>query len=367
MKRIKTYWSRIIGIVLAAGLCLGFMAGCGDVQTYEDDGPTRIYRDSLGREVEIPENITRVIPSGTLAQIFLYAVAPDSLIAISGAWSDDAEAYVDGKYLELPDVGQFFGAQDLNYEEIAKMNPQIIVDVGERKDTLEEDLQTITEKTGIPAVHIDAELETLDETFLALGELLGQEEQGAALAEYCASRYQKALEVMAKVDEDGARKSLLYCTGENGLNVVARNSYHSAIIDLLSDNKAVLKNPSSKGSGNETDMEQLLNWDPEVIVFAPDSYYEYAADDRTWESLQAVKNGTFYEVPIGPYNWMGFPPSSNRVMGMVWLTQLLYPEYAQYDMEMETKTYYELFYHSELTTDQYEKLVEHSILKQQGE
>lgn len=171
---MKIQWKKIFSFLLALMMCMGLAVGCGKVQTYEDDSPTRIYTDSLGREVEIPENLTRVVPSGSLAQIFLFAVAPDSLIAVSGAWSDDAEAYVDEKYMDLPEVGQFFSVHDLNYEEISKMNPQLIIDVGERKDTLEEDLDTITEKTGIPIVHIDAELQTLDETFMELGELYAQ-------------------------------------------------------------------------------------------------------------------------------------------------------------------------------------------------
>lgn len=338
-------------------------AACGSTGKQQEDVPTRIFTDSLGREVEVPVTITRVVPSGSLAQIFLYAVAPDSLIGISGAWSNDAIEYTEEKYLELSDVGQFFGQHDLNYEEIIKMNPEIIIDVGETKDSMTEDLEQITEKTGIPAVHIQANIDNMGQAFEMLGDLLGVEEHAEKLSNYCSEHYIRTLGIMDEVDAAGARKSLLYCVGEDGLNVVANGSYHSEIIDLVSDNIAVVDSPSSKGTGNEIDVEQLLYWNPEVLIFAPDGYYDSVEHDPVWKGLEAAKADTCYEVPNGPYNWMGFPPASNRILGMIWLTQLLYPEYAQYDMEQEVKEYYELFYHCDLTTEQYEKLVQNSILK----
>lgn len=361
------YKMKRMAAFLLAVMMLFVSTACGNGGTkkveQDENVPTRIFTDSLGREVEVPVEITRVVPSGTLAQIFLYAVAPDSLIAISGAWSEDAKNYVDEKYLELPDVGQFFGTHDLNVEEIATLNPQIIIDVGEEKDSLMEDVEKITEQTGIPTVHITANIDSMDETFEMLGDLLGVEEHAAKISEYCKEHYERTMEIMEQVDADNARKSLLYCVGEAGLNVIGKNSYQSQIIDLISDNAAVIDSPSSKGSGNEIDVEQLLKWDPEVIVFAPQGFYDEAKGDIIWDSLKAIKNDTYYEAPFGPYNWMGFPPSSNRILGMVWLTQLLYPEYAQYDMEAEVKEYYDLFYHCELTTQQYEQLTEKSIMK----
>ena len=145
--------------------------------------------------------------------------------------------------------------------------------------------------------------------------------------------------------------------------MIANGSYHAEVIDLLSNNLAVVESPSSKGTGNETDMEQLLIWDPDVIIFAPDSIYDTVASDPTWQNLSAIENGTFYEVPFGPYNWLGFPPSVQRYLGMMWMTQLLYPDIAQYDLYSEVANYYDLFYHTNLTEEQYNELVANSIIK----
>ena len=60
---------------------------------------------------------------------------------------------------------------------------------------------------------------------------------------------------------------------------------------------------------------------------------------------------------MGPYNWMGFPPSVQRLLGMTWMAKILYPTAADYDLYTEVSTYFQLFYHCELTQAQYDALV----------
>ncbi len=48
--------------------------------------------------------------------------------------------------------------------------------------------------------------------------------------------------------------------------------------------------------------------------------------------LTAVRSGDYYEIPNLPYDWMSSPPSVNRVLGVWWLGNLLYPELYDYDM-----------------------------------
>ena len=357
----------IISMVVAFAM---LVTGCGESEdtqhsatqaTQTDNIATRVFTDDCDRQVEVPEKVTTVIASGSLAQITIFAIAPETLIAINGAWSDDAAEYVDQKYLELPEVGSFFGNHDLNYEEIAKLSPQIVLDVGEDKPDMESNLEDITTKTGIPAIHIDAYYDSMDSAFEKMGVLFGKEEEAKALADFCRDTLAESKETLEKVDK---KKTVMYCTQEDGLNVLAKDSYHSQIVDYLSDNVAVLEDPSSQGSGNEVNLEQMMIWNPEIIIFAPSSYYDYVADDPAWQSLKAIKKGKYYEVPSGPYNWMGSPPSSNRILGMLWMAKLLYPNEAEFDLKEKTTEYYKLFYHHDLSDDEYNNLLKNSVLKE---
>lgn len=97
------------------------------------------------------------------------------------------------------------------------------------------------------------------------------------------------------------------------------------------------------------------------MFFAPGSIYSTVADNENWQTIPAIKDGKYYEVPFGPYNWMGFPPSVQRILGMQWMAKVLYPEAADYDMYEVTQTYFQLFYHCDLTIDQYNALVDNSL------
>ena len=108
-------------------------------------------------------------------------------------------------------------------------------------------------------------------------------------------------------------------------------------------------------------MEQILNWNPDVILFAPDSIYDTVAEDAAWQGVTAIQNGAYYEVPMGPYNWMGFPPSVQRLLGMLWMAKVLYPAAADFDLYTEAAQYFKLFYHCDLTREQYDALVANSL------
>ena len=352
---------KLLALFLALVMTLS-LAACGSRPTppAEEDNTaqTRVFTDSTGREVTVPTQIDKVAVSGPLAQIVLFALCPDKLVGVANEWDESAQQFLDEKYYNLPLLGQLYGGKgELNLETLLSSGAQVVIDVGEAKSTIVEDMNDLQEQTGIPFLHIDAKLVSMDETYTMLGDLLGMTDEARTLADYCRSTYDKATAIA-----DGAEKAnLLYITGDTGLNVIARGSYHAEVIDLLSNNLAVVDEPSSKGSGNEVDMEQLLNWNPDVILFAPGSIYNTVAQDATWQNITAIKNGTYYEVPVGPYNWMGFPPGVQRLLGMLWMAKVLYPDAAEYDLYTEAANYFQLFYHCQLTREQYDALVANSL------
>jgi iron complex transport system substrate-binding protein len=320
---------------------------------------TRLFTDSAGRQVELPGTITRIVPSGSLAQMFLLAIAPDMICAVSSAYGPDEAEFVPAYFAELPVAGQFYGAANLNPEEIARIGPDVVIDIGEPKDTIARDMDDIAASIGIPTIHITASLRTTAQAFRTLGKLLDREAQGEALARFCEKTLAAAEGIVNRAGSN--KKTVLYCMGQSALNVLARGTFHTEVLDWMADNRAVVDNPSSRGSGNEANLEQILLWDPEVILFGPGSVYASAAQDPAWRQLRAIRSGAYYEVPRGPYNWMGTPPSINRYLGMLWLGKILYPEYASYDLYAETAEYYRLFYSHELSREQFGRLTARSL------
>ncbi len=321
------------------------------------------FTDSVGRTVTVPANITKVAVSGPMAQIVLFALCPDLLVGIANEWDDSAAQFLDTEYYNLPLLGQLYGGQEaMNGEALLASGAEVVIDVGEPKDTVVEDLDTLQEQTGVPFVHISATTKTMGDAYRQLGKLLNRADEAEVLATYCEDTYARAEALAASVD----KVDVLYVTGSQGLNVIAQGSYHAELLDLMTNNVAVVESPSSKGTGNEVSMEQLLVWNPEVLLFAPDSIYDTVAENDGYAQMTAIQTERYYEAPMGPYNWMGFPPSVQRYLGLLWMGAVLYPDAIDYDLQEEVTKYFDLFYHCDLTTEQYEALVANSIGKLEG-
>ena len=354
--KVKKWLAMLLAVVMVLSL-----AACGTQSSPQTDDTTRVFTDSVGREVEVPAQIDEVALSGPMAQIVLFALCPDKLVGVSNAWSAEAEQYLGEDYFNLPEIGQLYGGKgELNPETLLQSGAQIVIDVGEPKGSIAEDLDALQEQTGLPFVHITATTETTGQAYRMLGDLLNMKDEAETLAAYCDKIYDRTVSIAGSVE----KADVLYVTGDAGQNVIAAGSYHAEILDLLTNNLAVVDEPSSKGTGNEVSMEQILTWDPDVVIFAPESIYDTVADDAAWQSVIAIKNGAYYEVPFGPYNWMGFPPSVQRYLGMMWLSKVLYPDVtAEYDLFSDVQEYYKLFYHCDLTQAQYDALVANSLDK----
>ena len=348
---------RLRALLMALAMLMT-LCGCGSGQTGGEPEQTRIVADSAGRAVEVPEKIEKVAVTGPMAQMLVFALCPEKLVGVSAAWDTAAREYLDAAYYDLPVLGQLYGGHgQLNPETLLQSGAQVVIDIGEPGDAVAKDMDALSEQMGIPFFHISAALDTFGNACRMLGELLGMPEEAEALAVYCENAYARSTAIAREAEKVRA----IYVTGDKGLHVIAKGSYHAQVLDMLTDNVAVVDEPSAKGTGNEVDMEQILAWAPDVILFAPGSIYETVAEDPNWKTLPAIANGTYYEVPAAPCNWMGFPPSVQRLLGMMWLETLLYPDAADFDLKAEVQTYFALFYHCCLTDAQYDALMKNSI------
>lgn len=316
---------------------------------------TRAFTDSTGTTFTLPESITRVAVTGPLAQYAVFAIAPEMLVGFAASWGENARGIIPDTAFDLPVLGQLYkGKGNINPETLLTYAPQVVIDIGEGGQSVKSDLADLTFRTGIPFIHIDASLDSFDRMFAMLGQLLGKEAEALALSQYCVHAYENGCAVAQEVN---SKARALYVLGVDGLHVLAKNSYHSGVIDLLTDNLAVLESPTSAGTGNETDMEQIYVWNPDVILFSPESVYDTCGTDALWQGISAIEKHQYYRVPSVPQNWMGFPPACQRLLGMEWLAYTLYPDQCHFDLYEEAKTYFQLFYHCELTEDMFQRII----------
>ena len=104
-------------------------------------------------------------------------------------------------------------------------------------------------------------------------------------------------------------------------------------------------------------MEQLYIWDPDVILLSEKEAYERAITDPMWTMLRAVEEGNVYLVPSEPYSFIDAPPATNRIIGIYWLGNLLYPELYPVDVVDKMIEYYDLYYSYDLTEEHAEEIL----------
>ncbi|MCL2696031.1 MAG: ABC transporter substrate-binding protein [Clostridiales bacterium] len=341
---------KTLSILLAVVLILSLLGACAKPAAPETD--PRVFVDSCGREVVLPAEITRIAPSGLVAQMILTSLAPETLVGLSNPVGERQLTYLPAFFADLPVFGQFYGKNAaLNLEELLASEPQIIIDMGDYKASQKEDMDGLQAQTGLPTIFIEATLGSFSDAYLELGALLGLEDEAALLASYIANAMDLAHGISARIPE-GERLCVMYGTSETGLAVNAKGSLHAEVIELVGAENAVEVPPgelSSKGGGNVINLEEFLLLDPDVILLAEGAIAAALRQDPLWAQLSAVQNDRVYQIPEAPYGWLANPPSVNRVLGIYWLGNLLYPDYYDVNIVEEIKLFYRLFWHYELT------------------
>ncbi len=319
----------------------------------EPAAETVTFTDSSGREVELPANITKIAPSGPVATMILAAFAPEKLVCVGTKVSDNQIPYLYDGIADLPVTGQLYGGKaTLNLEELLATGAEVIIDLGDFKKSIAEDLTALQEQTGLPCIFIEADLTHMADAFRSLGSILGKEERGEELAKLVEETMTMAAENSAKITED-QQLSVLYSSGSDPLGTNAEGSSQAQVLGIVgAKNAVVVDDVTSKGGGNMINMEQLYNFDPDVVLVTDPMALEIVETEAAWQELRAVKDGKVYTVPCDPYCWLSAPPSMNMVLGVWWLGNLLYPEVYDYDMTAKAQEIYKVFWNYDLTAEE---------------
>lgn len=377
MSRIKEGilrgWRSIPLIVLAICLSMGFvLIGCSGgtqvdtkatTENKAEQASTFTFTDSAGREVEVPKEVTLIAPSGHTAQQVILTMAPDKIVGLSQELTESQLKYFGDKFATYPVFGAAFGAKgDMNKEAVAASGAQIVIDTGEFKEGLKEDLDNLQIQLGIPVVFIETPLDDYGKAYEMLGEVLGMQSRGKELGDYCTKAYAEVEKAMATVSAD-ERLNVAYLLGTSGLNAIAKGSYQGSVIDMCANNVVVLEKASGSGAGNEISLEQIAAWNPELVVFGDGSIYDAVGSDAAWGGISAIETKTYYEVPAEPWTWLNNPPTVNQILGMQWFARLCYPDKFDNDMQEVVTGYYETFYGYDLSQAEYADLMKKAIRK----
>lgn len=302
--------------------------------------------DAAGREVTLPDDVTRVYAAGPPADVLLYVLKPQSMLGWVRPVPDDGKTLVLPETRDLPSLGRLTGKGDtLNLERLLEADAQMVLDYGNINATYVDLAKRVEAQTGLPYLLLDGAFAKTSETLRSLGNVLGVPDRGEALAKEAERIVESVDAMVAKVPAD-RRPKVYLARGPEGLESASRGSIHSEIIERAGG----INVATGDGKGLITvSPEQLHAWAPDIIITVDADFAKNAIDMPELKGIPAVDNRRIYLAPQRPFGFIDAPPSVNRLLGLRWLAAKLHPEIAGEGLGDDVRAFYHLFYQVDLS------------------
>jgi len=310
--------------------------------------------DDAGRTIQIPAKVERVFVAGPPAAILLYTFAPDLLIGWTRAHRPEECEFLGAGACAKPEVGRITGrGNTANLEVVLSLKPDLILDVGTISDTYVSLANRVQEQTGIPYALLDGRFDAMVATYRKLGALTQRTEQAEAHARYAE---QTMATIRSRIDKipESERPRVYYGRGPRGLETGLGGSINMETIEFLGARNVAAER---KGGIVNVSVEQVLAWNPDVIITIDRGFAASVRSDPLWAPVKAVQSGRVHLSPTLPFGWVDFPPSVNRLIGLWWLAKALYPAQFPEDLKPLTRDFYTRFYHMTPTDAQIETVL----------
>ncbi len=312
----------------------------------------RTIKDMTGRSVDVPDNMDRIIAYDSKTSLFIFPLLQNKMVAVSKMPGLKKCKYISEEFNNLPqiDIKQL--------ENVLVLKPQVIIAgiFDEDKNQLQRIID-FGNKINVPVIFIKLSLTEADKSYSFLGRVFQQEKESNVLCSYLNNVYQTIDSLKQASSKPIAR--VYYSLGPNGLMTDPPGSKHTEVLDFLNiENVADVSIPV-KGRV-EVSLEQVIDWNPDYIFTSSfkgkQSGYQDMIEDGNWKTISAVKKNKVYKVPSDPFGWFDYPPSINRIPGIIWLATIFYhlPAFTEKEDIIE---FYKLFYHYSLSSKEYLELM----------
>ena len=361
--------SKIVIIIIALLIIVGVATHLFLTPSTVENSGAKNITDMLGRHIEIPASLNRVVATSPPMTTVIYMIAPEKLTALNFEWTDDEKVYVPSQYQGLPNIGGWYGTQDGNYEEFIASEPDIVIEsIDEGGDG---DLDTVNErqnkfgKIPVIAVNDTTSVEHVGDSILFMGEVIGATENAQKLVDFN-KKYLNIVHQRSSELSDSDRKTVYYAVGNDGLSTYPSGSVHGQLIDLVGGrNVADSLNQGNTTTGVQVSIEQVIKWNPDIIITTDPDFYANVYNDSNWANINAVKNHEVYLSPQSPFKWFDRPVGANMIIGVPWTAKVIYPDqYSDIDMVSVTREFYSNFYHIDLSDDQAKEILLNSGLRE---
>ncbi|KLU63432.1 vitamin B12-binding protein [Peptococcaceae bacterium CEB3] len=340
-------------LVILLILVLSGCSGKGPSTANNQVSSTYTITDMAGRQVTIPKKVQRILALHPVATYLLWRLAPNKLVSVDklfrqeylqpGSMQCFSAADV-ARLRKLPVTGVFFSGVDP--EQILALHPNVVITIVRHPK-----LNQFAHQIGIPVVCFAKDaLQNYPPSIRMIGKIVGNETEANKLASYWVTTLRSVKNVASKIPE--SQKLRVYYANKQILTTPDPQSIMSSIIDTAGGLNVGDSLPGSNNENTPVSMEQVLKWNPQVILTASGAEKQQIITSPAWKNISAVKDNRVYVRPR-----YGNTDGPSAIMGLVWTQDvLLHPsDMSSYDQQV--KAFYKLFFNYNITPAEINEVV----------
>ncbi|MFP8355963.1 ABC transporter substrate-binding protein [Klebsiella aerogenes] len=318
----------------------------------------RTVTDQLGRQVTLPDHITRaVVLQHQTLNLLVQLNAGDDIVGVLSSWKKQlGPQFV--RFMpaieNLPTPGDL---TQVNIESLLALHPQVVFVANYAPQGMIQQIQN----AGVPVVAISLRQDAageknkmnptmaneeqayndgLKQGIRLIGEVVERQSQAEALIDYTFAARAEANSPVSGIPEN--QRVRVYMANPD-LNTYGAGKYTG----LMMKHAGALNVAAATVKGaRQVSLEQVLQWNPEVI-FVQDRYPQVVKqieNDPQWQAIDAVKNHRVWLMPEYAKAW-GYPMPEALAIGELWMAKKLYPSrYRNVDVDAKAQDYYQRFY-----------------------
>jgi iron complex transport system substrate-binding protein len=310
--------------------------------------------DCAGRRVVVPLKVRRI---ACLYAFSGHAVTMlgrcENIVAVSNGLKRDSLLHSICPAILETLVPKAQGA--INIEELLRAEPDLVLLPGDIEKNSSETEKL--DKFDIPYLVVDyGSIKEQQYAIEMIGKAIGVPERAAMYNDYYNEIVEKVVAVTSHIPEDQRLK--LYYSVNEALRTTLNRGLTADWLQMMGAENVALREKRNIYEGkNYVSLEQILLWNPDVILANEPGAREYILKSRQWSFLKSVKDKQVYQMPIGISRW-GHPGSIETPLAILWTATVLYPErFMSINMFKETKSYYKKFFNHELSDNVVEKIL----------
>ncbi len=316
--------------IIVSSALLMFILGCDISDSKQNSSSVREITDMLGRKVNVPLNVDKVVGVGPGAlRLLVYMDLVDKISGVEDVEMRPGRPYTFARpeLTAKPVIGPYMGGDS---ELIVMNNPDVIF----MAFSSASDADDLQKMTGLPVVGLNSgnlrnARDMLYEAFHLIGEIAGNTERADSLKRFINRQIRDLDSITSASDTSASPKAYIGAVSYRGAHGISSTEAHYtpfSFANAINVAGIIKSDESIQPTGTYVDVEKIIQWDSDYL-FVDAAGLELVKPDISKgaplsETLSAVRDGHVYTMM--PHNWYA-TNFENVLINSWYAAKIMYP------------------------------------------